>query len=119
MSRIATQRGQLEKRGAAEPAVAITKYNNYIFEDLIYEPKHNALFHKKREIPWGLVYTMTFSKRANRMKKEKEWIPYIYKAAEVTDVEGVAREILKDKLEAMVKYITNHNEKNKPVNLNI
>jgi hypothetical protein len=62
---------------------------------------------------------MTFNKPSKYNKKDKKWIPCIYKAADVTDIEGVKCEINKDKLEDMVKYILNHGEKNKPVNLNI
>jgi hypothetical protein len=95
----------------------INKYENHIFEDLIYEPKRDVLIHKQIEIPWKMIFIMG-SKRRNRRKKSN-WKPYTYQAVYVIDVEDVECEIRKYKLDKMLKYIWKVNKKGKLIKLNI
>jgi hypothetical protein len=106
------------QRGGMEYATMITRYDNHVFEDLIYEPKYKALFHKKIEIPWKLIYVMSYSKRRNR-KKRNNWKPYSYESIVVPDVEGVECEIHKNKIEKILKHLWSINKKGKLINMNI
>jgi hypothetical protein len=86
--------------------VAITQYRGHNFEDLVYDTERCILLHKNVEIPWGSVYTLTDEKIDENLKPYINNLkPYIYKAADVTDANGVECELVKTKIENIVKRI--------------